>query len=316
MKVHQNIEIDGVDYGDRKSRKYSNFCNEGKWNNFIKPLLPVDCTDMTLVEMGSNAGLFLRLSKEMGFRYVMGIERDKEAYDMSLEYTDAWGIKCDIVNTNVTENFDFRDIPLADVVLLANFHYHMIVQDFLVMLDAVEHKTRYCLIVSIDSAPKQHYNTDARIEKTREYFKNWKEVGVVNPISMEGDSHPRNGMYGILFESKLTRVPLDNILRPDGKEVILGDSFKRFIELAKSGVGFDVRKTLYYKKIFNQKGKKLPEEEIFNLVNGKKEMIRDFVRGRIMKPIIVDKDFKLLDGGTRVMVAKELGYKSIIVRVL
>ena len=88
-RVHQNIVVNGRDWGDRSVRKHSKFCNEGKWNNFINPLLPADCTDMTLVEIGCNAGLFLRMAKEKGFANVLGIESDLNAYNMALKYRDS-----------------------------------------------------------------------------------------------------------------------------------------------------------------------------------------------------------------------------------
>jgi len=210
MRVHQNIIIDGVDYGDKKSRKYSKFCNEGKWNNFIAPLLPKDCSEMTFVEMGSNAGMYLKLAQEKGFRRVVGLEADKEAYNMALNYVD-----CELLNNKLDEHFDYNNIPAADVTLLANFHYHIFIPVFLHYLNIIRRKTKYIIIVTAGVRTTHHFpNTD--LTSIREYFRAWKEVAVIDNINKEGDPHPRD-MWSIMFESELKRVPILEIVSALGR---------------------------------------------------------------------------------------------------
>ena len=86
MRIHQNIVIGSKDYGRVNSRKNSNFYNEGKWRNYIEPLLPPDCKEMTFVEIGCNAGLFLKLAKKKGFKNVIGVEKDERIAKVAAEY--------------------------------------------------------------------------------------------------------------------------------------------------------------------------------------------------------------------------------------
>ena len=73
-KLYQNIKVPGrrLPYEDTR-RKDSAFWNEGKWNNFIKPLLPKYCKNKTFIEIGSNAGMFLKMAEDKGFKHVIGI---------------------------------------------------------------------------------------------------------------------------------------------------------------------------------------------------------------------------------------------------
>ena len=203
MLVHQNIVIDGVDYGDRRSRKYSKFCNEGKWDNFISPFLPIG-EDMTFIEMGCNAGMYLKLAQKR-FRNVVGIESDQQAYEMALRYGDY-----KVINKCLDEHFDYDCLPVADVTLLANFHYHIFMPVFLNYLNIIRRKTRYIIVVSAGVKTTHHFpNTD--IDSIRKYFRLWEEIGVIDNISKEGDPHPRD-MFSVCFKTELERKPIRDII--------------------------------------------------------------------------------------------------------
>ena len=113
MRTYQNIEIDGVDIGLTPAKKGSRFCNEGKWENFINPLLPNDCRDQVFVEMGCNAGLFLKMAKEKGFRDVVGVEQSTRTYRSARKYRDSLGLDYEILNRMVGEHFDYDEFIVA-----------------------------------------------------------------------------------------------------------------------------------------------------------------------------------------------------------
>ena len=213
MRVHQNIVIDGADLGDVPRRKDSKFYNEGKWDNFIAPLLPEDCSEMTFVEMGCNAGMFLRLAKERGFNRVVGIEKDEVAHIASRKYLR--GLKCELINERLTENFDYDLIPSADVILLSNFHYWVFFPAFLQFVNMIRRKTRYVIIVSAKSRYKRHY-PDSDITNIRKYFRLWEEVKHISPISTATDPRPRE-MFSSLFQSELIRMPIGDIEEKMGR---------------------------------------------------------------------------------------------------
>ena len=313
MKVHQNIVINGVDYGDHKSRKSSKFCNEGKWNTFILPLLPKDSKDMTFIELGSNAGLYLRMAEDYGFHTVIGLENDPNAHSMAVQYRDSLRMKFTPILGTYSEQYPY-DFPLADVTLLANFHYHLRMQDFPSLLNNLEWKTRYCIIVSVRNV-NVHWMVDPKVEAVRRYFKDWKEVGFVSK-SFKKDPHPRKGMYGICFESQLKRIPLVDLRRPDGKELQYSNAFSNFIRKTANHESFNMERNLYFRKVHHQKIKKMAYEDIQAYVIRRQNMILDIIEKGQKSPIIVNAENQVLDGGLRISVARALGYTSIIGRVL
>lgn len=209
MKVHQNVVIGGVDYGDKSSRKYSKFCNEGKWKYFIEPLL--ETQEGTFIEMGCNAGMYLKLAKEKGFKRVLGVEADEKACEVARRYQDG-----KVINAKLDFGFDYDSLPVADITLLANFHYHIFFPVFLDYVNRIRRKTRYIIIVSAGVRTTRHF-PDTDLNSIRRYFRLWKEVGVIDGVSKEGDPHPRD-MWSICFKSELERKPIQEILSAIGKQ--------------------------------------------------------------------------------------------------
>jgi len=330
MKVHQNIVIDGVDLGDRTTRKNSKFCNEGKWDNFVDPLLPDNCYDMTIVEMGCNAGLFLKMAKERGFHTVVGVEMVGTNCYAAKKYRDSLGMDYKVLNRTLGNyivgtskggiainpnsadyrEFDFDEIPAADVTLLANFHYHLDINTFLMYLDRLRIKTRYCIVVSA-KVRSAHWKANPDMNSLRVYFRDWEEVGSVYPPSTDGDPHKRV-MFSMLFKSPmLRRVDIDTI------HSRRGENAERDIEFAESirdsDYINDIRELPFYERQKLLRGK-WSEDDVDSFVKGKVKLLRDVKENGIREPLLIRSDGRIIDGGHRLLMYKVLGRQGVIAR--
>ena len=120
---YQNLAVEGVTFEDT-NRKDSKFWNEGKWRNFIEPLLPQD--RQTFVEIGCNAGLFLKMATDAGFQDVIGIEANRQIMDQAKRYRERIGGTYQLLHQCVGKDFVLDELPLADVTLLSNVHYYFL----------------------------------------------------------------------------------------------------------------------------------------------------------------------------------------------
>lgn len=305
MKAHQNVIIDGVDIGDAEVRKNSKFCNEGKWENFIKPLLP-KAQDMTFIEYGSNAGLFLRLAKESGFRRVIGIERNQRDNQAARAYRDELGLDYRIIEEEIGPNFEFAALPMADVTLLANFHYHQHVNDFRKTLNSLESKSRYVLVVSAN-VKKPHWRAQPYRDDLLHYFRHWELIDEVS-LTDSDDPHPRE-MFSLIFKSrKLDSLRLRDIDAGEGRErTALSEFVKVCLE------GGDIFSTRHYG--YQKRRRRWKEETLKNYILEKCRLVRSVAENGITEPVIVDRHFKLVDGLHRYLTLEYLGYKNVIVRI-
>ena len=84
---------DGVRTHCRSGENDSHFYSRpdfgiNKWNNFIKPFIPFDLKDKVILDLGSNAGLFLIQSIKEGAEFVYGVEMNVESggfFEQSIE---------------------------------------------------------------------------------------------------------------------------------------------------------------------------------------------------------------------------------------
>jgi SAM-dependent methyltransferase len=210
MKVHQNVVIDGVDYGESMARKKSKFYNENRWKNFIEPYLPEDCSDMTFMELGCNAGLFLKMAKEKGFKKVYGIESDDYACEVSRQI-----VGDSVRNETIDESFNMDTLPCVDYVLMSNFHYHLHLPVLVKLVHVIQRKARYVILVSSDNRTTRHkINTDEKA--TRHCFRHFKEIKHIPRLPIEGDTKPRR-MFSFLFGTELKRIPIEYLIENIGR---------------------------------------------------------------------------------------------------
>ncbi|MFH1486315.1 MAG: hypothetical protein ABIH46_09610, partial [Chloroflexota bacterium] len=305
MKVHQNVVLDGCDIGERSVLRDSKFCNEGKWENFIAPLLPEDCSELTFVEIGCNAGLFLQLATERGFQRVVGVDSDENAYRAAIAYRDSLSLSYRVVNAEVGEQFDFALMPAADVTLMANVHYHMTIPQFVYVLDRLAYKTRYCIIVSIHRPRGLLWRAARDMAAVRGYFSDWQEIGTALGPNPEGDPHPRP-MYSIAFASKIERVSVEGVRALQGNHPTDAKIAKDFIGNCLYQKG-ELESTGYYlRELKKETDKHNPHanDVVLKRVQAKRDLICSIRDNGMTEPILIGLGGKLLDGVHRLLTAE------------
>jgi hypothetical protein len=318
-KLYQNIPLEGVEW-QNPIKEHSKFWNEGKWDNFVAPFLPEDCSDQTFVDMGCNAGLFLKLAKDAGYRNVIGVEKDTTPVNEGLRYRDSIGYDYKILKRTLGTDFggegtfNIDELPLADITIMSTFHYYIYINTWLKYLDRLRSKTRQVLLISRPRMKRLHWKAYSSLEELRNYFSEWNEVGYLDKVSSEGDPSPRS-LFTVVFESPLLeRVSMDSIgIREDSDNTMYVAIMDLAHKVAEEGE-LDPFQTDYYNKWVNRKKDKWSDSFIREFVTNKYKMLLDVKENGLKDPIIIQKDGKISDGGHRWAILKALNYKSVLVR--
>ncbi len=326
MKLYQNLP--GFDEVDPKRRK-SEYWNVGKWKNFINPLLPKDCKNMTFIDMGCNAGLFLKMAKDKGFGKCIGIEKSRSTLKEGEKYRKKTGYDYQLLNQTMGVDFNLDRMPVADVTLLANVHYYMKVGDFLEYLDKLRRKTLYCIVVTSNhKSPSHHWRPSGMIPDVRNYFKEWIEEDAIYRVKYNSrllnDPAPRK-LWSLRFKSQLKRVKIDDLkwgasghssgkhlLRDELAEIVLqrGKYDRTYFDLRDSE---HIKKTRYFRTWVSRDW---TEDRALDFTIERLNTMLDVSLNGMKKPIWIQLDNKIIDGGHRVSIMKALGYKYIIGRVI
>ena len=319
VKLYQNIPLEGV-VEQNANRKDSKFWNEGKWENFIRPLLPVTVTDQTFVEMGCNAGLFLKLAEDYGFRNVVGVEKDNTPVSEGLRYRDSIGYHYKMLKRTLggqfgeNGNFNIDELPIADYTVMSTFHYYIDINSWIKYLDRLKSKTRYVLIVSRPVMRRMHWRAYSSHEDLKVYFSDWEEMGMADDVSPEGDPSPRN-LFSVLFKSPvLDRIALTDIDTREPRDNSMYVAMRDLAEQVSIDDSIDPLKTEYYENWLQRKEGRWAKRTINKFVLGKFNMMLDVKENGMKDPIILDQANRICDGGHRLAILEALGYESVIVR--
>jgi hypothetical protein len=303
MKSYETYQhLPGEPMTDRdKKEEHSKFWGIGKWNNFVRPFLPKhpDKEDI-LIDMGCNAGLFLSLAEDMGFNAI-GVDSNEGAVQKGLEWRDKNDKNYQIIHSDINACID--DLPVADYTVLANAHYYFTVNDWFDYLDKLQYKTRYCIIVTDE---KRHLNrcwASADVEDIRSFFKNWDEVGFIDVMSQD-DPSPRK-LRSLCFKSRFVdKVPVDTL---DASNHVQ-DNFWGEIDIGKN-----FKETKYYRILVKYR-KNWEPGRLDKWMQDRVDNYESIKKNGLRKPIIVDKNDRILDGNHRYSGMINLGYKNIFIR--
>ena len=316
---YQVVEIDGVDavFEDKK-RRYSKFWNQGKWNTFVAPLLPKE--RQTFLEIGCNAGLFLKMASDVGFKRITGADGNsrimQQADILKKHYDGEW----DLVNLSVGHDFKLTNLPLPDVTLLSNIHYYLPVGDFSKLVDELMYRTLYCIIVSA-KAKRRRGNAMHDIRHVRGYFKDWEEVGVIENMSTDEDPAPREQMYGVIFKSSMSAIDVEEKLSTWLEEAKskfhssheFAPAIMQFYTEVLGGYLGEIEDSPFYQYWRHRRPDQSPawtSEFLYDKIK-LAESIRD---DGMKEPIYFGTNGKLLDGIHRLCIAKILGYDHVVAR--
>jgi len=315
-KCYQNVDSKKFALKKKKGAK-SKFWNEGKWHNFIEPLLPKDCSERTFLEIGCSAGMYLKMAVDKGFSRVVGIEKSKNYTDQARYYKEKIRYDYKIIHRKFGSwSCKYDDIPMADVVLMSCVHYHMRPAELVEALDHLITTSLYCIVVSVRNKMREKANrVGGSEEEMMKYFQDWERVKTIT-IDAPNDPCPRQ-MYSILFKSRLKRYKIYDLLNPKhyNKKLRINDYCISFAEFAQKVIdnSTNLRKTEFY-RIYIQ-GRKIRLSKKRKMRLGKlKLMVRNVYGSGMKKPLLVNKNGHLLDGSHRLILLNHLGYKYVIGR--
>lgn len=314
---YQTLDIDGAVFEDVK-RKDSKFWNEGKWDNFIEPLLPEE--RQTFIEIGCNAGLFLKMAKDVGFRDVIGIEGNYQIFKQAKQFKESIGGEYKIEH-KVVGDFSMDQFPLPDVVLISNMHYYLPVGVFSRLVDEIRNRCLYCIVVSA-KAKRRKGNALYDLGSVMGYFRDWEMEKIVK-IDTEGDCCPREQMYGVRFKSNVTAIGVDDVYdkwweaskKIGHKSHELAPSMRSFFELVLSGAEFEYEDTDFYGYWRKREPKRTPRWTWEHLAY-KASLAKGIQKDGIRDLVYITKNGKLLDGIHRLTLGKLLGYTHLIGKVI
>jgi len=315
-KCYQNVDPKKFTL-KKKSGANSKFWNEGRWHNFIEPLLPKDCTERSFLEVGCSAGMYLKMATDKGFSRVVGIDKSNNYTNQAIYYRDKIGYDYKIIYKKLGSwDCKYNDLPMADVVLMSCVHYHMRPAELVEALDHLITTSIYCIVVSVRDKEREKANrVGGSEEEIAKYFKDWERVRTIT-IDAPNDPCPRQ-MYSILFKSRLKRYKIYDLLNPKyyNKKLRMYDYCVSFAEFAQKVIDNEtnIKRTEFYKRYIEGRIKRLSKKRKTRL--GKlKLMIKDVHDNGMKKPLLVNKNGHLLDGSHRIILLDHLGYKYVIGR--
>jgi len=279
----------------------SKFWNKGKWDNFVLPFLPEDCSGQIFVDMGCNAGLFLKLAEDKGFGEVFGVDSNADAVQKGMKWEEEHGGKYRFVLSDMEDCID--KLPVTDYTVLTNAHYYFTIDNWIDYLDKLQYKTRYCIVVTTEKMFINRCWPKADVNGVRNYFKGWKEVGFIDELPTEGDPSPRR-LWGLCFESPyIKRVPTESL---DSSNHVQD----RFYSELDGGKKYEDTK---YFRVLKRYRKHWSPNRLTRFIEDKINIYRDLKENGLKKALLVT-DNRILDGNHRYSMMKSLGYKSVLIR--
>jgi len=295
-KWYQEATINGVKMRTFRRRD----TNEGRWNNLIKPLI---VEGDAFLELGCNAGFYLRKAKDMGFRKAIGMEKDANYLRHAAYWESCEPKGIEVIAGAISPNFNWDEIPMVDTCLLANFHYWLTDEELKDCIGKLWNKTVYCLVIGRGN----HITHTSKADKDTllENFKRWKVVA----------ERKYDKFYSVLFKSDLDSYNVDSLykLQQLTRSRKYEKAFTALIRDVMEGRKIIPAPTLFY-EYTQWRQRRWPAPKIEAYVEGWIKLIKEITAKGLNRPLLCNLNNHILDGDHRIMIAKQMGWKNVIVR--
>ncbi len=124
--------------------------HEWRWTELVEPLVPKDGEGRMLLDLGCNAGFYMRKAQKMGYKTI-GVEKDPDYISQAPKNLDI--IKADV---------NYHKTHCAYLTLLACVHYHQSDEQVEALFHNLMYSTAYLLVMGrhkgkVKSRPGQNH---------------------------------------------------------------------------------------------------------------------------------------------------------------
>lgn len=290
---YQNAVINGEVMPAQRRRDTS----QKRWTELLEPLIPTDGAGRLFLELGCNAGYYLRKASELGYT-TLGVEREQVYYDQA-QYWEAQeprGVRVEFGDINE------YTIPANFITLLANVHYWMTPEQVDALVKKMRARSLNVLVVSRHRKDPRH-KSDCTTDKAIDLFVEWKAIKYLN-----NDKH-----WSLLFHNPdLIEYDVRNLynIQPFTRSKRFLPAFQEFIDIVLSRRRFNLSSTAYWQYARWRCWRK-KEANLRRL----RHMILLAKRDGITDPPVVRPDGLMVDGNHRLIIAERLGLPRIICKV-
>ena len=287
---YQNAVINGVTMPAQRKHDTS----QRRWRDLVQPLIPSNGEGRLFLELGCNAGFYLRKASELGYN-TWGIEKEKVYYEQAQywELQEPRGVRIEFADIN-----DYQ-IPACFICLIANVHYWLTPPQINRLMQQLKEKALNVILVS-RIYPDERHLSDCTEKAAREIFSDWEFV----------DWKHNSKHYSILFHNpNLIEYDTANLfnIQPFTRSRRFLPAFREFIDVVISRRKFRLDKTAYW----NYATWRGWRNRLSNLRRIRK-MILLAERDGITNPPLVRANGLMIDGNHRLIIAEKLGIPRII----
>lgn len=295
MSWYQNAVINGVAMPAQREHDTS----ELRWQELIAPLVPMGGDGRLFLELGCNAGFYLRKARALGYRAV-GVEKEPAFVEQALLWEREEPAGVTIKAADMLE----YDIPACHVALLAHVHYWLESKELDDLLARLRERSLF-LIVQGKHRGESKIPPD-RLQLLRRMAGDWLAISQTRT----------KRHYAVLFRSpalfemETNELYTARLAIATDQEREFFVTFEAFVRKVLAGKPFDHNQTSFAEYLRKQR---LRYREM--LMWAYARLVEDVRENGVQTPLAVYRDcYRVQNGHHRLVIAKVLGIRHLICR--